>query len=722
MSTSPQEQEDDETQPPEKTIQSSPSPWSMPDLPAEETTATEKTLERATSAADKEEVSPDIGFPFFTDFEGSTEEGDTEFLEIQTKGEAAVSLLPSVTTERHHQRANVITEEETSSTFSPKTTTIPILQETSQETLKLLTPSVKQSTTGKNSAAEQINDFSQCVCPAAPGHPGPKGDKGDQGPPGQRGLPGERGQVGNPGHPGSSGPPGPPGLSLPVTSKCAGSGDGNGKTEKEVTVLEGIPGPQGMTGHPGPPGPQGYPGREGPPGPPGIPGHEGQQGAPGLPGAPGQPGPPGSTGVPGVPGPPGADGLQGIIGPDGHPGIPGHMGPPGPSGFPGQEGPPGAQGPPGKDGSKGEKGEVGLQGPTGNPGLSGERGPQGLPGPQGPPGTPGENQCNTRTRLLGPPGLKGEKGDPGEVNCQSFYKKARTGLRFSTFSESSDSWVPFTYQENGKGEIPVELYGAIASHGPPGPPGNPGQPGLPGPPGSPGIVYLNRLHPIQARPHCRQPPTQDPSWDSGAELLVEDSSIGNQYGLKRPTWVFKSKELMFKSSSSIPEGSLVYISEVSEAFFRTEGGWSRLLLADSESPLIGDDPLVSTDKDWDEKDQKQIKHHRDSTPASMARITRPNQKDERQAAAHVMSTRISQRIPSLHLVALNVPLTGNMDGIRGADQQCYRQSQEEKLNGTFRAFLSSSTQSLVSIVKRTDRTLPIVNLKAKVLAKPSFDP
>ncbi|KAJ6660718.1 hypothetical protein lerEdw1_017715 [Lerista edwardsae] len=38
-----------------------------------------------------------------------------------------------------------------------------------------------------------------------------------------------------------------------------------------------------------------------------------------------------------------------------------------------------------------------------------------------------------------------------------------------------------------------------------------------------------------------------------------------------------------------------------------------------------------------------------------------------------------------------------MDGIRGADQQCYRQSQEEKLNGTFRAFLSSSTQSLVSI-------------------------
>lgn len=72
--------------------------------------------------------------------------------------------------------------------------------------------------------------------------------------------------------------------------------------------------------------------------------------------------------------------------------------------------------------------------------------------------------------------------------------------------------------------------------------------------------------------------------------------------------------------------------------------------------------------------------------------------------------------PQLRLAALNVPLSGDMSGIRGADLQCYRQSQEAGLYGTFRAFLSAPTQHLVSIVKRTDRTLPIVNLKAGTLS------
>ncbi|XP_010726086.1 collagen alpha-1(XV) chain-like, partial [Meleagris gallopavo] len=58
-----------------------------------------------------------------------------------------------------------------------------------------------------------------------------------------------------------------------------------------------------------------------------------------------------------------------------------------------------------------------------------------------------------------------------------------------------------------------------------------------------------------------------------------------------------------------------------------------------------------------------------------------------------------------------------MSGIRGADLQCYRQSQEARLYGTFRAFLSAPSQDLASIVKRTDRTLPIVNLKGQLLAR-----
>uniref|UniRef100_A0A8B9DUQ8 Collagenase NC10/endostatin domain-containing protein n=1 Tax=Anser cygnoides TaxID=8845 RepID=A0A8B9DUQ8_ANSCY len=73
--------------------------------------------------------------------------------------------------------------------------------------------------------------------------------------------------------------------------------------------------------------------------------------------------------------------------------------------------------------------------------------------------------------------------------------------------------------------------------------------------------------------------------------------------------------------------------------------------------------------------------------------------------------------PQLRLVALNVPLSGDMSGIRGADLQCYRQSQEARLYGTFRAFLSAPTQDLASIVKRTDRALPVVNLKGQLLAR-----
>uniref|UniRef100_A0A452IG91 Collagenase NC10/endostatin domain-containing protein n=1 Tax=Gopherus agassizii TaxID=38772 RepID=A0A452IG91_9SAUR len=74
-------------------------------------------------------------------------------------------------------------------------------------------------------------------------------------------------------------------------------------------------------------------------------------------------------------------------------------------------------------------------------------------------------------------------------------------------------------------------------------------------------------------------------------------------------------------------------------------------------------------------------------------------------------------ISQLRLVALNFPLAGDMNGLSGADLQCHRQSQEAQLSSTFRAFLSSPTQNLVSIVRRTDRALPIVNLKGQRLAK-----
>ncbi|KAL8175961.1 UNVERIFIED_CONTAM: hypothetical protein K2H54_016039 [Gekko kuhli] len=179
-------------------------------------------------------------------------------------------------------------------------------------------------------------------------------------------------------------------------------------------------------------------------------------------------------------------------------------------------------------------------------------------------------------------------------------------------------------------------------------------------------------------------------------------------GMQRSTFVFKSKELMFKSTSSIPEGSLVYVSEGSEAFFRTPKGWSKIMLEDSDSLFAADDPSVPT-----ERNQEHLKQRdQGTTPATTSRVTSLVQKDEARATTQIAPTSISKRIPSLRLVALNVPLTGNMNGMRGADLQCFQQAQEAQLYGTFRAFLATSTQDLVSIVKRTDRDRPVVNLKA----------
>jgi hypothetical protein len=70
----------------------------------------------------------------------------------------------------------------------------------------------------------------------------------------------------------------------------------------------------------------------------------------------------------------------------------------------------------------------------------------------------------------------------------------------------------------------------------------------------------------------------------------------------------------------------------------------------------------------------------------------------------------------LHLIASNVPFTGNMRGISGADHSCYRESHDAGLSGTYRAFLASKLQDLSSIVHRPeDRRLPVVNLKNQVL-------
>lgn len=69
--------------------------------------------------------------------------------------------------------------------------------------------------------------------------------------------------------------------------------------------------------------------------------------------------------------------------------------------------------------------------------------------------------------------------------------------------------------------------------------------------------------------------------------------------------------------------------------------------------------------------------------------------------------------PQLHLVALNTPFSGDMR----ADYQCFQQARATGLISTYRAFLSSHLQDLLSVVRKTDRyNLPIVNLKVKDFA------
>jgi len=139
---------------------------------------------------------------------------------------------------------------------------------------------------------EDINNdglFNTLDCRGSDGSNGADGAQGTPGPPGA------------PGPPGTAGPPGAPGeLTIEY--------DGN------TTIINGPPGPPGLTGPQGLIGPQGIQGIQGIQGPPGeitieydgnttiINGPQGPKGLPGPPGADGASGAPGADGAPGPPG------------------------------------------------------------------------------------------------------------------------------------------------------------------------------------------------------------------------------------------------------------------------------------------------------------------------------------------------------------------------------------------------------------------------------------
>uniref|UniRef100_A0A663EYY2 Collagen type XV alpha 1 chain n=1 Tax=Aquila chrysaetos chrysaetos TaxID=223781 RepID=A0A663EYY2_AQUCH len=146
---------------------------------------------------------------------------------------------------------------------------------------------------------------------------------------------------------------------------------------------------------------------------------------------------------------------------------------------------------------------------------------------------------------------------------------------------------------------------------------------------------------------------------------------------------FQNIEGMLEKVHFVVEGTLIYLSETSEVFIRVRNGWRKLQLGEL-IPIPADSlppPAISS-------------HGFQSLPALTPVSNMNNGK------------------PALHLVALNLPFSGDMR----ADFQCFQQAQLAGLTSTYRAFLSSHLQDLATVVRKTDRYhLPIVNLKGEIL-------
>lgn len=62
-------------------------------------------------------------------------------------------------------------------------------------------------------------------------------------------------------------------------------------------------------------------------------------------------------------------------------------------------------------------------------------------------------------------------------------------------------------------------------------------------------------------------------------------------------------------------------------------------------------------------------------------------------------------------MALNSPLQGDLQGVRGADLRCSQEAREEGLGSSYRAFVSSQLQDVRTVVRRGEQHLPVLNLQ-----------
>ncbi|XP_076263566.1 collagen XV/XVIII-type protein multiplexin isoform X3 [Rhynchophorus ferrugineus] len=603
--------------------------------------------------------------------------------------------------------------------------------------------------------------------PGEPGRPGEKGavgPRGDKGERGERGAPGltgppgakgEQGQEGAPGPPGPPGPAGPPGpvefenvddtvmggpMVRPGIPGAKGepgrAGNPGSKGEKGATGSKGSSGSKGETGDRGLPGERGLPGLKGETGNPGIDGTPGKPGSSGKDGLKGEPGPPGPPGLPGVsissdgltdfvPGPPGPKGETGNIGPKGEPGQDGQPGLAGPIGLTGPRGDPGldgAVGPIGPPGSKGEKGERGPPGSVimsggsdqiltlkGEKGDMGRRGRRGRPGPQGPPGPPGKvgeigpPGWMGRPGPVGVPGLPGPKGDKGD-SSHGTGQKGDKGERGNDGTPGKDGLPGLPGLPAPSSADDTTRY--IPVPGPPGPPGPPGVPGLSitGPKGEPGdALYGEAIYNIRPGPKGSLEELRAvkelkdlKDYRAGRSTASPPLSTSDYSKAIVPGAVtFRTRDAMTRMSQESPVGTLAYVMEEEALLVRVNNGWQYIALGSLLPINTPTPPTTSAPQQHPPFEASNLINQLPSLPKGVPFAT---------------------RLPKmLRLAALNEPATGDVHGVRGADYACYREAHRAGLKGTFRAFLSSRTQNVDSIVRQADRKLPVSNLRGEVL-------
>ncbi|XP_048525062.1 collagen alpha-1(XVIII) chain isoform X3 [Dendroctonus ponderosae] len=614
--------------------------------------------------------------------------------------------------------------------------------------------------------------------PGPPGPPGPRGEQGKDGvagppgPPGPSGPPGpteiddvnvndlNKGSSGvpiiRPGIPGSKGEPGQPGDSGPKGDKGQIGSKGNSGSKGER-------GDRGLPGETGSPGVKGDSGIDGFPGTPGTSGVKGEQGPPGPPGKPGVLTNNGSTTILDCPpGPAGVDGRPGLKGEQGERGPRGLVGPQGLSGEKGESGTDGALGPVGPPGSKGEKGERGpageiflhkgdqgseqiliLKGEKGDMGKRGRRGRQGPPGPPGPSGKGGEiglpGWMNGKGRpgssgLPGPVGPKGEKGEPSSGGAGTKGEKGDKGADGTPGQPGRDG------RDSESRFIPVP--------GPPGPAGPPGLPGLSitGPKGEPGAsVFSEPLFNIRPGPQSAMEELRAVQELADLKDLKMDAAgrstasppIAHAVTQKKETsqvsgaMAFKSRNLMLETTKGSPIGTMVYIIEEESLLVRVNAGWQyvalgALLQTDStplptttappqvhppfeSSNLVNNNMLPKYPEIHLASENAHLPHRGHATP-----LPEFNSRVKPHASQSPEEAKTTQ-FAALRIAALNSPLSGSVGGIRGGDYECYREAQRAGIKGTFRAFLSTRSQDVSSIVRPIDRVLPVCNLRGEVL-------